>query len=725
MPRVTYDPFFSVLCMAVRWTITFKTLSDHTGLVKVYDSSYSGDPIPLEPAVSAFYTTCQQQGFFQPVVDDSGYLRVIDNGVASEHIEDMHPIGAFDRPVEFYLDNVLQWRGYISPESFSVAWESAPREVDFPLVGALSILDSVNIEYNNTEFQSIAAFLKEILTATGFIWDGVTLAEQIAELDSYTTFPEFRFMLARSNFFSFNSTQNIDDPDWTKFVGDTYLQCLQKICTYFGWTASQAGLTLILSNSRLDLTSEGFNKISWADLSALAADNEATVTASAQTRPSKGLFSLDFDGVDHRKSLQNGRKKIIVQTETNESDDMYPRLLFNGSRIISLDSPAFPYTQNREIIGKTRFMSPAKENVLLYCYEWDDNREVFVRSNWIQPTAQNVEKPRADIVAGETYDYSTLVTRPAPENYTKFLRLYLAEKYNNVWHRLSEGSMLATINAAKTVLFSGGGALCISAKVRHNLDIVDGYDEYLDTSGLTQFGPHGGSLKLSVEIGDKYYDGEEWTDTFSTFDVPLDVQGTWDGIIKDNNDGRYDDAVGFVIPIPEDMTGLLSVSFHMAHEDVTNNKVYAVFVHDFSVRYFNNFLKDSENEKGVRIGQLTGQAFKDDLTQVLQISSLSDEQAPVPCSAFLFWDGAPIGKDAIITYCDDDATVLAQPEYWLLDSLKKAYSNPAVWLTLEVSTDPDVTLYSVILDGSRQFLVMSMETDYASEHTKLIIASYE
>ena len=113
--------------MAVRWTITFKTLKGRTGLVKVYDSTYSGDPIALEPAVEAFSTTRQQRDLFQPVVTDSGYLRIIDNGISEQAVEEIHPLGALDRPVEFYIDNVLKWRGYISPESFyTMFWIQSP-----------------------------------------------------------------------------------------------------------------------------------------------------------------------------------------------------------------------------------------------------------------------------------------------------------------------------------------------------------------------------------------------------------------------------------------------------------------------------------------------------------------------------------------------------------------------------------------------------------------------
>ena len=47
--------------MAVRWTIAFKTLTERDGLVKVYDSTFSGTAIALTPAAEISYLTKEEQ----------------------------------------------------------------------------------------------------------------------------------------------------------------------------------------------------------------------------------------------------------------------------------------------------------------------------------------------------------------------------------------------------------------------------------------------------------------------------------------------------------------------------------------------------------------------------------------------------------------------------------------------------------------------------------------
>lgn len=747
--------------MAVRWQIAFKTLSNHDGLVKVYDSTYSGDAIDLMPAARAFTTTRQASALFQPVMTDSGYLRVIDNGISTQHIEDMHPIGALDRPVEFYIDNVLEWRGYISPESFSVNWEAAPREVALPLVGALSVLDSVDIQENGTDLQPIAKFIKEILTATGFSWSKIILAKQMESVDGYEGFPEFRLSVSRYRFVNYNTAQNIDDPDWTRYVGNSYLEVLKKICAYFGWTASQHGANLILSNSRLDLTDADFESITWSDLGELASDPEAVITPVAETRPELAVGSLDFDGVNHRKSIQNGHKKVTVETNVATVDSIYPQIFFNGKEQAFYEhkqalTGAGGIILNLDLYGRVRFLDPSKENASLFVYSWDDVRNVWVRGNWHKPTGEVFPMtPRADIVEGFTFEKTSLTPAPPDprNNYKKYLRLCRKLRIDDsgsgsgsggsTWKTLDSDKELAYISAGESGFFAKGGALCFSCHIRNNFlrdETSTGGDLQVDDEGLTQWGPFGGKLKMSVRIGDKYYDGDgQWGDNEVIFAVETKAVGAssaggnptdpTDGIVVDTNNGQYQGAEGYVIPIPEDMIGQIVIVFYpWVDTDGTSvhpDEVNTIYLHELSVRYFNDFITDHPDDIGVRISQLTGRAFKSDLTSSLAMSSLGGEQPPVASNSYLFWDGSPIGPSELFVYCDEDETTLAQPEYWLMDSLCKAYTNPATWLELEVSADDDIQLYSVFTYQGKKYLVTYIDADYSSEHLKIKIASYE
>lgn len=722
--------------MAVRWTITFKTLKNHTGLVKVYDSTYSGSAIALVPAADAFTVDRQMTDFFQPVVDESGYLNIQDNGVAAQAIEAIHPDGAFDRPVEFYVDNVLEWRGFISTEAFTTDFTPAPRVVSFPVVGALSVLEAVTIQDSNTGLQDIAAFFKEILTATQLTWDGITVGAQMrsvkTSLDTYlTNFPEFRLSVSRYLFVTYNDAQNYDDPDWSAYVGDTYLDVLRKICLYFGWTASQKGTTLILTNSRLDCITEGFYKISWSDLTALAADPDADVTRTSVTRPILALTSLDFDGVSHRKSIRNGQRKVTVQTNVSEATGLYPKILFDGEEdaFFETETPFDNIGGARiDIFGKVKFLNIDREHLILYSYKWDEDVQFFVPETWAAVSSPYKLHPRADVV--RVFTYTQTPTGPAPkDNYFNTLRLARCEKVSGNWKQLPDNKPLAVIEAPAAGYFAAGGAICLDGRAYNNFYAVRTPDPdqpsvvYWDEDGLTEYDSKVYRIRASVKIGSKYFNGTEWGDTAVILNIP--VSGAR---ITDNNEGRYDGAIGYVMPITEDLIGRLSITFYISGAVNDNNPIGSVnadYIYNISLQYYNNALLENKSLRGVYLSRLTGISFISETSAALSLSTSPAKMPPVPSNAFIFWEGEIIGDKDIFIYGGSSAVTLAQPEYWLLDSMAKVYGHTAEWLEVEVSYDNSIQLYSIVTHNSKNYIVIGINTDYDTEHTTLRLLSYE
>ena len=723
--------------MGVRWQITFKTNNpdnDHTGVVKVYDSNYSGDPIILEPAVNPFYTCRQMQDISDPVVSDSGYLRVIDNDIAAEHIEDMHPLGALDRPVEFYFDNVLKWRGYISPESFTVDWEPAPREVAFPLVGALSVLDSVSITKNNTNRQSIAAFLYEILDATGFTWSKIIMATQMESLDDGTSYdvPELRLELSRYNFMQATSSDNIDDVDWTPISGDSYLQVLQDICRYFCWTAIQEGDVLYLSSLRTDLTSYP-KAVTWAALEALAEDPTDTPEGISDdsARPVVVLSSIEMDGINHRKSIKNGVKKITIQSNLNNRDDVIPKIGYKGNVLTDWKENYRTLNPSVNYQGHCLFLDPSKEPVQLFMFEevYDELTEQWYLQavDWSEPT-ENYNPGCGAIVRAFTHEYDPDDT-PDPNPVTTYRNMLRLRRGGFEHLMVPSTSVLASIRSVAAGFFPAGGALFISGMVYNQYPSFPDFNSG-DPDGLTQVGAFLNNLYLRVRLGDKYFNGTSWQDFPTTFPVeviainsPASIMLGGPGKIKNTSPGGYEGVEGYCIPIEENMDGTLVVDFFSwdTNSQTNADKVNTIFISDLNIRFVNEFL--SKETHGVRLTALTGTPFKNNLDVALNLSScIGIKQG----QSLLFWDGEPIGERDLFEYVlSAGGREAYQPEYWLLDALMKAYSKPSVWLELETSLDAALLMWSLIGYNNKKYLITTCETDYADEHTKMIIACYE
>lgn len=732
--------------MAVRWQIAFKTLSGHDGLVKVYDSNYSGDVIELTPAVNPFYTSRKQQDMFQPVMTDSGYLRVIDDDIASQHIEDMHPLSAFDRPVEFYLDNVLKWRGYISPETYSVDWEPAPREVAFPLVGVLDVLDSVTITDNNVGLQPIAAFIKECLDATGFTWSKIVMVNQMTQIDDEGTLydvPELRLSLSRYNFIQKNNAENEDDAGWTQMVGESYLTILKAICQYFCWVAVQDGDILYLSSARTDLGSYPHD-VTYAALTALAADPLATpsgITYHADYRPEKSLSSIQWDGVNHRKSIKNGAKKISLDASANFNEDYFPKVKAEGADEADWDK-TFHFESSQVhtdyFKGFVKFLNPAKENgtfrlwkALFYTPEGGDPVLIgWELQSWAAPSGNTFPvQARADVVKAFTYKWPHGSSDPDTKpSYRDFIRICVHEKYDK-YYTINDWRPMVTLLSYGNCLFGADGCFVINANVNNACQVSDPQNtDMVDYDGLTYNGSFKNSLRISLRVGSKWFDGTEWGDSEEIFDVPVEsdqstLAETGTGHIKDTNDGTWADAEGFIIPITETLEGEMEVNIYpwIPGSQTGSDWIKTIFISGLTIGYHNN---NQDYKKGLHLSTLTGIDFKNNVSVDLRMMSSKETKVG---NSLLLWKGVPIGTNALFIYsvATSGGQEEYQPEYWLMDTLQKAYTKPSTWLELQTAYDDAMELWSLITYQSKRYLIIGSETEYADEHTKLTIASYE
>lgn len=731
--------------MGVRWQITFKSNNpdnDHTGLVKVYDSNYSGDPIILEPAVNPFYVSVKQSELITPVVSDSGYLRIIDNDNPSAHIDELHPSGAMDRPVEFYWDNTLQWRGYISPETYMVPWEPAPREVEFPLVGVLDVLDSVNITDNGNGLQTIAKFLDEILTATGMSFSYVIMPRQMIQIGPYNDVPELRIKLSRYNFLSLNDSTSQDDPEWTEMVGVTWKKVLEDICQYFGWTASAQGAYFVLTTPRTDITD--YYQFLRFYLSSVDIHYQADIPYTAITRDT--VTNLDWDGVNHRRSLTNGKKKITVRTNTPAPEGHISEILFNGEvefdgeREYSYNLTPSGSTYKAEIHSFLKVLGIDKEHVTLHKYQVTDigqSDEDYHEVTWDYPTDMlDMACPSAFIVRGFCWGWkssddghgtTTDGQTEAPSQKMFINALRLGRNKDNTYYVFQEIVPLVTITSRTACAYPSGSALCINANVQTSFVNTELRVATLicDTSGASMWGANNRTLKCSLKIGTKWYDGTTWVESVSpvTFDIKCDTSSAANAVGKVGNsvtmEMPYSGANGFIIPIDQYLEGKMELTFftyYTGSQSVNHTGPAAVYINELTITHYSGDEKNNE----LKLSRLTGKTYQDNMDLTLNLSSSKDHRIS---QSLLWFEGLPVGTVELLGY--SGALTLSQPEYWLMDTLLMLYTNPSQELVLEVGFDSTLKVYDFVSLGGKTYVITGREIDYADEYVKLYIVSYE
>lgn len=718
----------------IRWTITFQTAKDgsdtnHTCVVRIYDDTYNGTPIALQPADNPLSITFSQKDFFDPVPADFGSIKIIDNGDSSQHINDIHPIGAFDRKVEILVDNAIKWRGYISTQSYTTEFGPTPHILSFSLIGVLDILDTVDIEDNNQGLQSIAQFLYECLVQTGFDWEYINMSTQMNILYdgnvslTFYSIPELRLSLSRYNYLTNNDVDNVNDFDWTPMVGVSYLEVLKTICHYFGWTVFADGKSLYLLSPIVDLSQPAVS-LAWSVLVTLTQNPYMNLTPVTYDRPSLPLLECSFAGINHRKSIKNGYKKITVTTQLNDNNDTRAVILFNGSNLGTRETTMQDIMDTWGLImkGGVEFLDPTKESAVLFAYKRNDADTSWLYDTWAVPPLDFVAKPRGDIVRG--YTYTRMDVEAEPEKvWTDYLRLCRVQ--NERYLPVSLDYPLARISSFAGGFLPSGGALCLSAKVRGSYR----YSalEY-DYRGLTQWGPFFSNLQIAIRVGDKYWNGTGWQG--STAIIPIELEPgevNWNiynqtySIIKNTNQGQLKNVQGYIIPVTQNLVGKVEITFYSWADssDQRSQFVAAAYLYDITLDYYNN---DTNLHKGIRISLPTNTPFENNLDRTLALSSGKGSRKG---NAILFWKTNPIGNQPLFLYRGMINEGYYLPEEWLAEKMVEVYSKPAIWLTVEVKYEPTLKIWSLFIYEGKSYVIMGIETNYGDCMAKLTIACYK
>lgn len=702
--------------MAVRWTVSFRSVSDKSYLVKIYDSSYEGEPVALEPADEPFSLAEGGDSLFMPVSTESGYLRVIDNG----DLDGIMPMSSMERRVELYRGSALIWMGYMAPQAYDGTWEPAPSVREMPVVNALSAMESVTIGESASDFTSVAGLLNDALAAVGLTPGNIYLPVQIvAPAFRKVACAELRFRLSRFNFMDANDAEYADDEDWTAMSGRDYLSIMQDICTYFGWTMVQSGNDIIFNTSRNDIWR--FVRISGEDLSALAADPDTALQVATLDRNVVLESALTYDGDGHRLSVMPGVRKIVVECDGRNADIGYS-MDCDGKELASLD--AVHHLSVGDYSTRIRVLDSARCNIELkqYAFAGDGSIEEVP---WSAPeSGTELAGTNAAIVDSDSWE--TDDEHKFNYSYSRYLRLSRTiTRGGSGW--MGSDRLLAVIRSTESGVYPAGGALFLSATVLSSFlkcyrDSTTSYDVY----GELPWGPFANNLRMSVRVGSLWWSSFGWLPVRTIFSVECGAEDEYDWYDAPKMPGRitnkktlqmpYNGGEGFVMPTGEHtLTGDIEIRLYSWVKNTPDvyYDITAVFIGGLKVDYYS----DIENvlDKTVRLSRTVGE-FGEEKSVKLHLTSNRYSRVSL---ASLWYQGATLSGP--VGYVGN---VRMMPEEWLLDSLTRAYSAPARRLELEVEPCDVLRRFDLLRIDGEVYVITGIKREIADEHMTLTLIHY-
>lgn len=686
--------------MGVRWRVSFRTRSERLGVLNLYDSSYSGDPIELTPAAVPFETQEDSDDtWFVPIRKQTGYIRVLDEG----NTDGIMPVGMKDRYVEYTEDGTLKWCGYVVPDVFSADWDVTPNEVEFPVTGGLGVLEG---EYLNEDdglgVVPLAKLMYDCLLATGITYNRIYIPTEVfPEEGSLDDLYPLTIEVSRFNFFKDNDTLNSDDTDWTRYNGATCYEVLSEVMKLWGWTLRERGKDLWITSPKIEKSSY----ISFAKLGYMA-EGRKMLGDGVKNSTEYEISSLELAGSDHKRDVLQGRKKVIVKAAVNPVGAVIPSVDKAKMRLLSsyvVDWNGSHYEKRKLYVPKDGYT-----DVELRSYAITTPDEVY--GSWTE-VPQSMEA--VSLYVGAYYMEQELVdaeeySKKKNWNLTDTIKINLQD-YNSQYPTISEARELPIlVMKSRRVANYINGAFVLSASTRsREFEEVNWSDE----------GNGKGTMEIRFRVGDMYWSGSSWVNYPVWFEVEMgneedleSTTGTGKIISTKTLSMPYNGADGYVMPIDMSLNGEIELTIHA----VRNDGNYAVLLLDnFKVDYFGedseeNKSDDSEN----RYAKQTGLSYSNEEEISLQMATNNNNKAGY---GILSLDGANV---EMMYFAGTDQT--ARPEMNLVSKGVQLYGRNTEKLTLQL----DVTganPHDVLTRNGKKYVLASEAVNWQEETGQYII----
>lgn len=691
------------MARTIRWQVKFKTLNEKDALIDIYEENWSGGITQLEPAVNPITTEeDSDDDYLKPVRTQTGYLRVIDNG----DLDGLMPEDNSQHYIELRIDNALSWCGYMQADTFSEDWDITPLITEFPLISPLGMLEGVYLDQaKEMNLVKLAELLLECIEATGVDYTRIYFPREVWYSATESAKTPFDVAISRQTFFSDNGSDERDAVDWQRYDAETCFSFLEEFCKFWGWTLYERHKFLYFigkSNEYYETTIGDLKAIVW------------NANPSFVRIPSKEIAfsSLSLDGADNKKEILQGVNKVKITSKINavgtvvpSVDEGYMSVIHNG-------------TDNSHVYGKEYKRIIAYEsldlNVSMLVYGYSENLGAYISQDYNYANmsagigAMYVKRDIYSLDESENkrnYNYKSgiwIINRPyKTSNSPEPPPLLLA--------RTMPILLMRSSNAAKY----SSGAFVISAQV-YGYNMAVGGSLYEDNGA--------GELEIKFRIGDKYWNGSAWgsNETWFTIQLGSENDNSVPGKILSTKtlDQPYNGADGYVMPINEDLSGVVELTIHATTFGKISDLVYRnqqLYLDNLKVDYYKDDniseIRKSGNQDNVYVSVLQRSASNE---KEIELKIASNNNNP---AAYNTLSGA--GRDVgSLYFVEEGASILAEEH--LLGILKQVYGRITEKLNITVERS-ELTPMMRLVRNDKTYRILSEKIEWADDSEEILI----
>lgn len=666
--------------MGLRYRIPFKDYRNNSYEVLIYREDYSGEPTELVGAPSCFVVSGTDEDFiYTPVRTSSATISVIDSNL----LLDLYSINNQYAPVKLMKNGLLEWTGYIKPEQFTQPYVNMATNIGVECVSALATLE--NVEYKaqtGTGYIAMMDLMRFLISSANGGYRGVHIPFVYGEDSGMSGNVLDEIVLCEENFTS--EEMNL-------------MEVLEAVCKFLNWTIYDIGGYLY------------FVDVDWTGEYRLydeALSSYTTVSGNEVTVQDIGFNGSGGNTLD----VVHGYNKASVKSINNVFDEVIPEEPFDILEVIQTwEYNEGDFEDARRAVR--RFKKPMKWEMFYY----DHHMNELGISDIV-----NMEINSDVVGAVEVTENGYRVTEkdgnwvPKETEFTWEDMLKIRIDMNNYILNGGDDRYKAfTVRGVNSIWKDGAFGVNMSIRYTTGSDMVDTAMTLVDTY-----------FYFMLRIGERYWNGEEWSTEYSLFKIRYNVNtGRGFQAIEStlNAEMPYRGLKGYVIELPSDIILKGDLEFTMFLNHPGDSTVSGYFIKDFSIDYAKKDGANDEGEDGDRVYEnVVNESYMSEADEIeFEVGSYNADGAT--------YSKALLG-DSFLTdnlYC---AIVgeMVRPEELLIRRIVNRYGVTKIKLTEALQMTGSITPLTTLSDRSmvnKRFRMTSGEWDY--EQNRLTIQMQE
>lgn len=635
----------------IRYYVEWKSIDDDNMRVEIIEEGYNGAAEELTPAANPFYVSFDDDDFlYTPIRDSQCKLSV----VGSNYLQELFSTQYQQFKINAYKNGVIVWCGFVKPEIYSQDYTSVDSVLTIEGMGALAVLDKIEYERvcEQSGFLTFWDLIKRAIKRANADWNAVYFPEVYGSSESNVKANVLQNMkLSEANFFT-------DDG------GMSWYEVLAEVAKFMNWTITDWNGSLCF----VDVDYKGaYRKYD------LALENY-TYTPIREI----SVQDISSRGSNHTIDKLGGYNKASVKVENYHVGNVLPSTDFRNLETVGV-------WENNDTHGNVTHRLQKKPLKYKMHHYTHDKKEVSEEYWLSQSSEQRNELLGASLA--QSCDYKIEDGEPNIVNYNYDDVIYVREgwrsKDGRIRYGLDAGTPLVEI-ANDYNTYWNGGLIVVNFSVKE-LDILT--QSFNDVNIIK-------ALAAELKIGNKWWNGKEWTTTKSKFEMPLEFNKAGYMNVKTNKKlgEEPNGVVGHIIKL-EGLNEIGSISFKLVAVDGTTGSKSLTGYYVRDIRIEHKTLSDSDNaanEADIIYENVVNEDFINELERIeFKISSWAGEK--------MSHGKVVLNNDYLVTLYSSLYGGQIRPEEHLIRRIRGQYSSPKTKLTLQLK-HTDITPTDVFKD---------------------------